>query len=576
MAEVMIRAGTLTASREDRTATGLLLPFGEVGNTNLGKFSVGPGAIEIPADPIVVGLDVDHERERPVGRATSVAETPEGIVATFAIAETPEGDAVLDGIEDGSRRSLSAEIAEVVIRGGKAIAGRLFGAAVCAAGAFPSAALYASDVGDLPAAAPDDTEGADVPTTDNAAGTVDAEAVTITTDAQVTQTYDDGATVETVTDVTHSETTYEVDEKTTDPAPAGEGTAEAAPATEETEADQADDEEEATVPETLTAKAPAGTPAARPQPKRKSLDEMSIRDVAGLLAEGFRQKSSGGGPATLLAALDEITAADAFSVVTPQQWLGKLWDGKPYVERYAPLIGHADLTGPKVIGWRFVSGKAPTVASYAGFPNQPTSNEVDTEAVEETVSRIAGAWSVDRIHRDFPSVEFWTAFFAKAVDDYARKRDAAVVANMVSDATAVTAGAAVQPGVSEAAIKIVDGYLAVSDYATPTFAVVGADLWRDFVLTRQDDSLAYLTSALGLGGGDMEGFRIVPAQSSVSSLTNKVLVGAREAQTLHELPGSPIRVDAEAIATGGLDEGLFGYYAIITHNASGLALVADA
>ena len=605
MTDVRILAGTLTASREDRAVTGLLLPFGEVGNTSLGRFSVDAGVFEIPADPMVVGLDVDHERERPVGRATSVTETAEGIVATFAIARTPEGDQVLDEIESGERRSLSAEVAEVVIRSGKAIAGRLFGAAVCAKGAFPSAALYASDVGSVPmegfgpitpavadliaaqtlaaaAAGSTTTEEGAVAHTTGPAATLDAEAVTYTTDAQVVETISDGQTVTTITTTQAATETYESapadSTETTDPAPAGEGTAEASDDAEEPEADEADTEEEATVPETLTATVPAGSMAARTAQRKTSAvgPDMSVRDVATLLASAFREKSSGAGPATLLAALDQITAADVFDVVTPQQWIGKLWDGKPYVERYAPLIGHADLTGPKVIGWRFVDGKSPTVASYAGFPNQPTSNEVDSEVVEEAVSRIAGAWAVDRIHRDFPSVEFWTAFFAKAVDDYAKKRDAAVIANMVSDATAVAAGAAVQPGVSEAAIKIVDGFLAVSDYATPTFAVVGADLWRDFVLTRRDDSLEYLSAALGLGGGEMEGFRIVPAQSSVSSLTNKVLVGAREAQTLHELPGVPVRVDAEAIATGGLDEGMFGYYAIITHNAKGLALVADA
>jgi len=249
-----------------------------------------------------------------------------------------------------------------------------------------------------------------------------------------------------------------------------------------------------------------------------------------------------------------------------------LWAGKSYVEKFAPLVGHANLTGPKVTGWRFVSGKAPTVASYAGFPTQPTSNEVDTEAVEATVSRIAGGWAVDRIHKDFPSEEFWRAFFTAATEDYAKKRDAAVLAALVAGSTAVTVGAAVT-GVAEAAIKIVDGALAMIDYATPTFAIVGSDMWREFLLTRREDSLEYLSTSLGFDNGSLNGFRIVP--SSSASLTNKVLVGSREAMTLHELPGVPVRVDAESISTGGVETGLFGYYALITHNSAGLALVTD-
>lgn len=576
MTNVRIEAGLLTASRDDRTVSGLLLPFGEVGRTGLGRFSVDPGIFTIPPDPMVVGLDVEHARELPVGRATSVSETDEGIVATFTIARTPEGDRALDEIESGERRSLSAEVADVVIRAGRAVSGRLFGAAVCRQGAFPSATLYASDVGDLPdedspagqvgAEGAEPGEEATVPET----AAEEATTETVTVDSTVVQTVDDGVTKETVTEVSHNEVTSETqpsgDAQNPDPAPAGEDTTTASP-------DAEDPEEEATVPETLTATVPAGSMAAR-SAKTKNPTELDLRGVATLLASAAHDRSSGLGTSTLLAALDQITAADVFSVVNPGQWLGQLWSGKTYRERFAPLIGHADLLGPKVYGWRFVTDKAPTVAAYNGFPNQPTSNEVDTEQVEETVSRIAGAWTVDRIHRDFPDAGWWAAFFQAATQDYARKRDAAVLANMVADATAVTAGAAVSEGVSEGAIKLVDGVLSMIDIATPTFAIMGTDLYRDYLLTKQSDALVNLTSNVGLDSALIANIVVEP--SSSASLTNKVLVGAREAQTLHELPGVPIRVDAEAISTGGQDTGLFGYYAIITHDARGLALVADA
>ena len=141
------------------------------------------------------------------------------------------------------------EVADVVIRDGVLVSGRLFGAAVCKAGAFPSATVYASDVGDLPedsgAAAPVTTENSEevdavsVATTTADGATLDAEAVTITQDAEVVTTYDDGQTVETITEVSHDEVTYETQQAsgdtTQDPgaAQASEQDADATPVAEE-------------------------------------------------------------------------------------------------------------------------------------------------------------------------------------------------------------------------------------------------------------------------------------------------------------------------------------------------------
>lgn len=143
-----IEAGTLTASRASRIVSGLLLPFGEVGRTNLGKFSVEPETIEIPEDLDGVVFNDEHRREDPIGSLITATETDAGIVATFSVAKTPAGDAALADIEAGRRTSLSAEVAGIVIRGGKAVGGKLFGAALVAQGAFPSATLLAADVGD--------------------------------------------------------------------------------------------------------------------------------------------------------------------------------------------------------------------------------------------------------------------------------------------------------------------------------------------------------------------------------------------------------------------------------------------
>jgi len=500
----------LTANLEDRTITGLALPFGEEGRTNLGRVTASAGSVAVPDDVSAITLNLEHARTAPVGRATAVEETPEGLVATFRVARTRAGDDLLAEVAEGLRAGLSVELDDPVIRGGRLLSGALSAVAAVVAPAFPSALLTAADAGDVEDDEDETTDGETVP-----------EAA---------------------------------------PAPAaGENT-------DEGEKPEDTEEEEKVMASAATV--PAGSLLASKALKAEGDAPALPTLFARLAAAGATMQ-----PSRLLAALDEVTAADAFAVTNQPQYVGELWAGKSYVEKYAPLVGHANLTGPKVTGWRFVSGKAPTVAAYNGFPTQPTSNEVDTEAVEATVARIAGGWALDRVHRDFPSEEFWRAFFAAATEDYAKKRDAAVLAALVAGSTAVTVGT-VPSGVAEAAVKIVDGALAMIDYATPTFAVVGSDLWREFLLTRREDSLEYIGAALGIEDGALGGFRIVPTSSA--SLTNKVLVGSREAMTLHELPGSPIRIDAESISTGGVETGLFGYYATIVHNSLGLRLVADA
>ena len=85
--------GDILANLEDRTITGLLIPFNELGHTNAGRFMVEAGAIALPSDPSVITLNTDHERSQPVGRGSRVWEEPSvGIMATFAIARTPVAD----------------------------------------------------------------------------------------------------------------------------------------------------------------------------------------------------------------------------------------------------------------------------------------------------------------------------------------------------------------------------------------------------------------------------------------------------------------------------------------------------
>lgn len=334
-----------------------------------------------------------------------------------------------------------------------------------------------------------------------------------------------------------------------------------------TEGNEPQNPEEVAVGDTTvqaSATAPAGGLAAR-RTTQAPKGPQTKGELFKLLANAHRR----GGAAALTAALTDIVPADTIGIEQPQ-YVGELWSGKAYDRRIIPLFNHSDLTSFEVRGWRWVT--KPVVAPYAGNKTDVPSNEVQTEQVTLPAERIAGAHDIDRKHRDFNDEAFFAAYYAAMTESYAQVSDAQVLADVLAEATPVTPGT-VPTDVPAGLAYIVDGALAVLDETrtSPTFALVATDLWRAILLTPKDKTLEYLSSSLGLEEGSTAGFRIVPAPELSAG---QVLVGAKAAVTVHELGGpAPIRVEAIDVAKGGVDAGVFGYYATNVHDADGLALV---
>lgn len=527
MTDVMqIDAGTLTASLDDRTVTGLLVPYGEECRSNLGRFSVDSGAFSIPADSSVMGFNREHAREDVLGRATSVAETPKGIVATFSVARTPEGDEALADIAAGRVKHLSAEVANVVIKAGKAVGGRLFGGALVKTPAFPSATLLA--------AAPD-TEVEPLEPEDPEAETAESTEVnpdgSVTTKVTTTKTETDPEGVvtktETVTTVTSEqpETLAEVEEPIVG---------------------------NATIPSTLAASA-----------KTDSVDKATL--LSSISAAVKTQDSS------LMAALSDVkisgTGAVGTGVVVPD-YVGEIWSGRAFQRRVIPLISSGTLTSLSTTGWRFVT--PPQVDEWAGNKAAIPSNTPTTEAVTWGITRFAGGWDIAREFIDFGETAVIDSFLKLAADSYAKKSDNKVLADLKAGATTGTVGT-IPTGVGQAMAKIVRGALRViSADALPSFALVAPDVFEELVFTKKDDVLAYLSMSLGLEEGSLDTFKIVPHAGMAAGT---VLVGAKEAAGAYELAGSPIRVNALDIAKGGVDEALFGYIQTRIEYPTGLQLV---
>lgn len=552
MTTTYIEAGNLTASLADRIVTGLLLPFGEVGRTNIGKFSIdGPGIIAIPNDVTVLQANLEHDQMEPVARILTATETPSGIVATFKVGENPEGDALLAEIEEGKvtgkLKALSAEVKNVVIKAGKAVSGVLTGAAFVNTGAFPGARVMAADTVD------DET----IAEVDQA-----IEEVDTTTDAAVIETIEDEYTDEngdiwkrviTRTKAVDGDVVT-IDEHV-----------ELTPMAAETQPEQTTEEPPVDAP--LNARVPETLKASATTVERKA--EASVSEVFKMISQA-RQT----GDRRLMAALEDVGISGAgvgSSTVVPQ-YVGELWNGRRFTRKVIPNLASAPLTSTTVTGWRFTT--QPAVASWTGNKAEVPSNAPVAESYSVALQRFAGAWDIAREFVDFNQTDVLEAMMGYAVDSYAKQSDNYVLTQALTAVGAGTAVGTIPSGIAESLVKLVRGSLNVITQADalPTFAIVATDVYEELALIQTNNALEFLSMSLNLEGGDMEGFKIVPHASLDAG---DVLVGARDAITVMELAGSPIRVNALDIAKGGVDEAVFGYVAARIDSTDGLSRIIN-
>ena len=535
MTTELIEGGALFAKLEDRTVSGILMPWGERSRPNAtGQPPIvfERGTIKLPRDISIVSANIQHDRFTPVARATSLEETDEGLVATFAVAETDEGDDLLLQISEGKLSKLSAEVKNLVVSAGRAVSAALTGAAFVKEGAFAGAALFSIAAGE--------DELTDDEKLANAQAVIDA----ITT-------------------------AREAATKATEEAAAPPAT----PSAEDTKKE--DDVTVATVPTTTETTATQSAPegGASLFAVANALAMFSARgDRAALTALSEADTAFSQGETAMFALNDvKLTTAGSVGVNIQQpQWIGELWRGRSFQRRIIPLLSQAALTSFKVKGFKWLV--EPSMAAWAGDKAAVPSNTPTTEGYNLDAQRWAGGHDIAREYRDFDVPEFWEAYFRAMTDSYAKITDDAALVSLVAGATAVTAGV-VPAGVNPGLVSIVDGALAVLDTGAPSYAIVAKDVFRSIALMKDIDKLAFLNTSLGLEEGTLTSFRVVP-HSGIAA--GKALVGVGAAATYYELPGSPIRTEALDQIKGGIDEALFGYSATGINRPAGLALVTPA
>lgn len=556
---VIIDAGTLAFNEEDMTATGLLVPFGVKCRSNLGEFEVGPGVFSLPEDTLGASLNVEHKREDVVGGIAKTWEQPEGVMGTFKFANTPEGRKAFDDAKSGERKHLSAEVARVAIQGGKAIAGRLFAAAVVKKPAFEGATLLAAE---------DTSETFDAPEPgDRTPAHVELTAESLPEDITV----------------------Y---------APEGSAvyTPEAAPAEDNTEGGStvtatATEPGQATAPAAVPTTLLAGAPNAPVDAITKAYELGTIFAAMATVKNPGGLEGDYAEAQTLLADLADIKVqttgglTTAASGVIQPAWVGKVWQGKKYVRRFIDLATHhtggINVAGRK--GFKIDQGTA-LVQHWGGNKSNVPTGTASTSTIGAT--RRAYGYAAD-IAREFWDLEggqeVIEAFIQGVVDSYAKITDLDALADILGYASGSVAatGAITADGsrieapdsadypaeYSLAMGMVIDAIDLVTDADDdPGFVLVNRAAWRQLRFTPKDKVPEYVKFAVK-GSGDADADQVIVKRApdaafdaaGFDNTAPAVVSSSKTGIEFREQGETPIRLDALDIARGGIDKAVIGY-----------------
>jgi hypothetical protein len=293
---------------------------------------------------------------------------------------------------------------------------------------------------------------------------------------------------------------------------------------------------------------PAVVPAGAPGTPAAQRTQRGTRELFAAMSRVL----SGTSRPELEAALADITStANIWTSQTAYD--GELWSGLEYTRRYVELVTTDTLTSYKGAGWRWVT--KPAVADYAGDKAAVPSNVPVTEATEWTAARLAGAHDIDRKYYDFGDTEFIAAYYRAMTESYAMQSDDKVRAFLLAMAaanTAITGATTIWGAAIRAASEVMDNTGGVQP---DWFLVSQADMIDLADGTTMDNRPdPELLEVFGVSG---DKFRIAPGVAA-----GTVIGGIKQAAKFRELGSSPIRVETINITNGGIDGGVFGYYAL--------------
>lgn len=519
---------TAKASVETRTISGLVIPWNQYGDTNVGRLMATQGSVRLPDDPTRLKLRLEHDGPV-IGYATQATATAEGIRASFHVPPNDpalplaerHGDRALQAASDHLMDAFSVELSQLQLNGDSITDSYLPAVALLPVPAFANARV--------------DSVTAALTTTPPQKGT--------------TMTDEQRARLRELLAMNSRNSDQENEYQQLLQLAAQEAAGDQAPADQPpAPADQGASGQLAAAASVPDLSAGAGGQLATAPAGLQVLGGQRPRPLSDLYAAMTRVARGESRP-QVEAALTSITQT-ANVYTTQDEYAGQLWQALDYTRRFVPLLRQSDLRSYKGNGWKW--GVAPAVAAYAGDKAAVPSNSPTTANVPWTASRLAGAHDLDRKFRDFGDDEFFQAYYEAMTLSYAMLSDQAARDFIIASATA---GAAVTGGLLVGVAKV-----------AARLNVAVNDSGVDYVLVNDQDKIgllsvtsasvpAFLEDFVGIKPGQFIGTPSVPAGT--------IIVGNRNAGEFKELPGSPIRAEVVDMVNGGIDGGVFGYYATL-------------
>lgn len=526
-------SGGITASSQSRTLGGAVVRYGEYGRTSIGRVRVRAGALRWPDDLTRVKLTKEHLRGESRGHVAAREDDGQLLRVTAKVSDGPDGDAALRDAADRTRDGFSFDLDDVTLEGDVIVDGLVVAIGQVGIPAYDDMRI------DQVAAARTQAQDTTQDTTTKGTGTMTPEETARLAELRAKSglTADEQAELEKLA-------AKEAADSADDSSQASDSDAGA----------QGDAGAQASaVPAAVPAVPSGGGP--RPATTTRDADGGAMRRFVAALCRGLDPTQG----VTVTAALADVTNGGADSGILSQPaWSGELWSGVQHEREFVPLLGSGPLTNFKGEGWRWTT--KPEMKDYAGNKAAIPSDPVDTEPSAYEAARMAVGHDLDRKFYDFPDQAFLESYVRAVAESWSVKSDAKALGWITANAVDTAADA---PTLLKAA-ALGARKVKRNTRTKATFVVAADDDFDQLMDVTQHDVPAFL-QLFGIDPGSFTSTDQVPAGT--------VIVGTKQAATYRELPGSPIRVSAQHIANGGVDEGFFGYWAVEQHHLNGVVSV---
>ena len=529
-------------SGERRIIAGKIAPYGEVGNTSVGRVVFAKGSITA-ANPDKIKLLMSHDNTKPVGRMKTINSAEDGLYASFKVSSSTRGnDAILlaqEQLMDGLSVGVEVTASEPKDNYLLVTAAVLREVSLVESAAFTSAAVQsiAAQLGDPMM---------------NAATTQSTKVTTTST------------TINSTTTETETETESEAAVTTAPDTNAPDAVAEATPA-------PAVEAARPIIRNTVTGgelRSPIKTHA-------NYMQHMIAARLGNEESADYVRAADAKGRA-LTAANDSFTTNPAFN---PISYMPGVIDATVFPDR--PTIDALGGTQPITDTGMVISHPKITTAGSAGIIAEggaTASTQLVSSYVDATVVKIASEqiMSVELLERSGPA--FYDAMFKNISKAYARACNAAAIAEIVSGGTQASTQAATIAGI-QAYIAQAGPAVYSGSKELPEVLIAGVSVWSLLIGSLDTTGRPLFTAlnpynATGKSSsrslrGDVMGLDLwVDAGMVATTIDDCAFIGNASSIAMYESP--KLTMQTTLTGTGEVKTLLYGYFAVKTLIATGL------